>query len=75
MYAMIFDDFKRKLQFNEAVTVVPQVLDTCIIHTPTWDLRIEQFLADNNKDVHLTIEPDGSTYTFYKLIDKVKAEA
>ena len=75
MYAESYDNFYRKLKLNADYPKVPEVLDTCIIHTPTWDLRIEQFLADNNKDVHLTIEPDGSTYTFYRLVDKVKAEA
>lgn len=70
MYAEQYDDFYRRLKLDAAYPKVPEVLDTCIIHTPTWDLRIEQFLADSNVDVHLTIEPDGSTYTFYKLVDK-----
>lgn len=74
MFALTYDTFYRRLKLNAEYPKVPEVLDTCIIHTPTWELRVQQFLAEGNEDVHLTIEPDGSTYTFYKLVDKVKAE-
>jgi len=75
MFAVTYDDWKRKLQFNKDQPYIPVKIDTCIKGTPSFEVLYTQFMSDNNKDIHVTIEPDGSTYTFYKMVKKEELEA
>jgi hypothetical protein len=72
MFAEKFDDFRRRL-LELPVESYPYKLErlqTCMINTPIWEDWIEKFLADTNTDIHLTVEPDNNTYTFYKVIPR-----
>jgi hypothetical protein len=73
MYAETFDDFKRKLARKPDFQFEAVPVETCIIHTPLWETWYSAFNAESS-DLHVTIEPDGSTYTFYRLVAKKATE-
>jgi hypothetical protein len=71
MYAMNFDDFKRKLE-SKTADQFPfrlELLETCIKNTPIWDGWFGKFLAEDS-DIHISIEDDCSTYTFYRVVPR-----
>lgn len=73
MFAVTYDDFKRKLQFKKDYPFIAvKVEDSCIAGTPMWDSLYAQF-SKPDSDIHITIEPDGKTYTFYKLVPREEA--
>lgn len=69
---MTFDDFKRKLAAIPNFPKKAVAIESCIQGTPLWDIWFPQFMAEGS-DIHITIEPDGKTYTFYRLEDKEEA--
>jgi len=75
MFAMTLDDFKRKLARNPEYPFAVKIEETCIKGTPLWNTWIQRFQADTNTDLHMTIEPDGTTYSFYKLVPRAEFEA
>lgn len=78
MYAEVFDDFRRKMLARPAAEYPFEIkrLQTCMKNTPLWDTWIARYLADDGdeSDIQVTIEPDGTTYTFYTVIPR-KAES
>jgi len=79
MYAMTFDDFKRKLAAKPDYPVRAEAIASCIQFTPLFEQWYPEFMKPDS-DIHITIEPDGKTFTFYRLVareipaDKEKAE-
>ena len=74
VYAMTFDDFKRKLAAKPEFGYVVVADETCSKDTPVWKDWLLKFNAPTNPadatGIHMTIEPDGWTYTFYHLVPK-----
>lgn len=72
MFAEQFDDFRRKM-LAVPVSEYPfevKRLQTCMKGTPLFDTWMDRFLDPDDSDIHLTIEPDGNTYTFYTIIPR-----
>lgn len=71
MYAMNFDDFKRKLaaHSDEKFPFKLELLETCVRNTPLWEGWLDKYMAEGS-DINVTIEDDCNTYTFYKIVPR-----
>jgi hypothetical protein len=63
MFAVRYDDFSRKLKAQGKVKLT--LLSTCQMGTPEFAQWSEKFLADDNKDIHMIVEDDTKTYSFF----------
>lgn len=75
MFAESFDDFRRKMEARPVAEFPFKVerLQTCMVGTPIHDEWIAKYLADENTDIHVTVESDHNTYTFYKIVARTDA--
>jgi len=66
MYAMRFDDLRRKM-LTKSPPVELRKLTTAIQNTPDYDTYMGLFLMPENEAIHVTVEADDKTYTFYTI--------
>lgn len=71
MFGVKFDDYKRKLA-AKPVSEFPyalEKLETCQKGSSVFDEWFAKFMSEDS-DIHITIEDDNVTYTFFKIIPR-----
>jgi hypothetical protein len=66
MFAVKFDDFKRKVAKLDPPVELHK-LTTCFVNTPEWNSYYSLWNAETNTEIHLEIEDDERTYTFFTI--------
>lgn len=66
MYAMKFDDLRRKMLVQEKPKDLHK-LTTAIEGTPEFDTYMGLYLMPENTAIHMEVEDDNKTYTFYTI--------
>lgn len=69
MFAARLDDFKRRVVASGKPFEI-KVLATCTRNTPGFDDWYEKWNADTNTTIHMTMEDDYSTYSFWEVAMK-----
>jgi hypothetical protein len=71
MFAVHYDDFKRRIKAKNKVEIT--LLSTCQMGTPEFEVWSAKFCADDNTDIHMLVEDDKKTYSFFNIA-AVKAQ-
>lgn len=67
MFAVEFDDLARKLDRLEKPVYLNKLLTTQS-GTPDFDVYMGLYMMPDNDSIHIKIESDNRTYTFYTII-------
>lgn len=71
MFAVKFDDLRRKMLKKD---VVLNKLVTAQIGTPEYEAYANLFTMPENDTIHMAVEDDNKTYTFYTILTNIKKE-
>lgn len=67
MYAVRFDDLKRKM-LKQDKPVLLNKLVTAQTGSTDFDVYMGLFLSADNEAIHVEVEEDNKTYTFFTII-------
>jgi hypothetical protein len=67
MFAVRFDDLKRKM-LKQDKPVLLNKLTTAMSGSPEFEVYMGLFLMPENTAIHVEVEEDNKTYTFFTII-------